>query len=103
MKKILAACSIGITELKRSLSAALEQAGAEPVVVLNHNRRVRYIRVADRPASADFCAASVCVCCCLRGRVVCLWSNWVRFGLPGEQGDFSKELICIINPIRPLL
>ncbi len=38
MEDVFATRSVSITELKRSPSAVLEQAGAEPVAVLNHNR-----------------------------------------------------------------
>jgi len=38
MEQVLANRSVSITELKRSPSAVLEKAGAEPVAVLNHNR-----------------------------------------------------------------
>ncbi|MFT3778597.1 MAG: type II toxin-antitoxin system prevent-host-death family antitoxin [Ottowia sp.] len=34
---------MSITELKRSPSAVLEQAGNEPVAVLNHNRPAAYL------------------------------------------------------------
>jgi antitoxin StbD len=43
MEHVLAARSVSITELKRSPSAVLEQAGAEPVAVLNHNRPAAYL------------------------------------------------------------
>lgn len=43
MEQLLATRSISITELKRSPSAVLEQAGAEPVAVLNHNRPAAYL------------------------------------------------------------
>jgi len=43
MERVLAARSVSITELKRSPSAVLEQAGAEPVAVLNHNRPAAYL------------------------------------------------------------
>lgn len=43
MERVLATCSVSITELKRSPSAVLEQAGAEPVAVLNHNRPAAYL------------------------------------------------------------
>ena len=38
MEQVLASRSVSITELKRSPSAVIEQAGSEPVAVLNHNR-----------------------------------------------------------------
>lgn len=43
MEQVLANRSVSITELKRSPSAVLEQAGAEPVAVLNHNRPAAYL------------------------------------------------------------
>jgi antitoxin StbD len=43
MEQLLANRSVSITELKRSPSAVLEQAGAEPVAVLNHNRPAAYL------------------------------------------------------------
>ena len=43
MEQVLASRSVGITELKRSPSAVLEQAGSEPVAVLNHNRPAAYL------------------------------------------------------------
>ena len=43
MEHIFAYRSVSITELKRSPSAVLEQAGSEPVAVLNHNRPAAYL------------------------------------------------------------
>ena len=43
MERVLASRSVSITELKRSPSAVLEQAGSEPVAVLNHNRPADYL------------------------------------------------------------
>ena len=43
MEQVLASRSVSITELKRSPSAVLEQAGSEPVAVLNHNRPAGYL------------------------------------------------------------
>ena len=43
MEQLLASRSVSITELKRSPSAVLEQAGSEPVAVLNHNRPAAYL------------------------------------------------------------
>lgn len=43
MEQVLATRSVSITELKRSPSAVLEQAGSEPVAVLNHNRPAAYL------------------------------------------------------------
>jgi antitoxin StbD len=47
MEQVLATRSVSITELKRSPSAVLEQAGAEPVAVLNHNRPAAYLLSPD--------------------------------------------------------
>lgn len=43
MEQVFANRSVSITELKRSPSAVLEQAGSEPVAVLNHNRPAAYL------------------------------------------------------------
>ncbi|MDO8786754.1 MAG: type II toxin-antitoxin system prevent-host-death family antitoxin [Sulfuritalea sp.] len=43
MEQVLANRSVSITELKRSPSTVLEQAGMEPVAVLNHNRPAAYL------------------------------------------------------------
>ena len=43
MEQVLAVRSVSITELKRSPSTVLEQAGSEPVAVLNHNRPAAYL------------------------------------------------------------
>jgi len=43
MEQILANRSVSITELKRSPSAIIEQAGDEAVAVLNHNRPAAYL------------------------------------------------------------
>ena len=43
MEQVLATSSVSITELKRSPSAVLEQAGDQPVAVLNHNRPAAYL------------------------------------------------------------
>ncbi len=43
MEHILATRSVSITELKRSPSAVIEQAGQEAVAVLNHNRPAAYL------------------------------------------------------------
>lgn len=43
MEHLFASRSVSITELKRSPSAVLEQAGSEPVAVLNHNRPAGYL------------------------------------------------------------
>lgn len=47
MEQVLATRSVSITELKRSPSAVLEQAGVEPVAVLNHNRPAAYLLSPD--------------------------------------------------------
>jgi antitoxin StbD len=47
MEQLLARRSVSITELKRSPSAVLEQAGSEPVAVLNHNRPAAYLLPPD--------------------------------------------------------
>lgn len=51
MEQVLATRSVSITELKRSPSAVLEQAGAEPVAVLNHNRPAAYLLSPETYAS----------------------------------------------------
>lgn len=43
MEQLLANRSVSITELKRSPSAIIEQAGNEAVAVLNHNRPAAYL------------------------------------------------------------
>ncbi len=43
MEQVLATRSVSITELKRSPSAVLAQAGSEAVAVLNHNRPAAYL------------------------------------------------------------
>ena len=43
MEQVFATRSVSITELKRSPTAVLEQAGTEPVAVLNHNRPAAYL------------------------------------------------------------
>ncbi|MDR6608300.1 prevent-host-death family protein [Pseudomonas synxantha] len=43
MEQLLASRSVSITELKRSPSTVIEQAGSEPVAVLNHNRPAAYL------------------------------------------------------------
>ena len=43
MEQVLASRSVSITELKRSPSSVIEQAGSEPVAVLNHNRPAAYL------------------------------------------------------------
>ena len=43
MEQLLASRSVSITELKRSPSTVIEQAGLEPVAILNHNRPAAYL------------------------------------------------------------
>jgi antitoxin StbD len=43
MEQVLTSRSVSITELKRSPSAVLAQAGSEAVAVLNHNRPAAYL------------------------------------------------------------
>ena len=43
MHQLLARTSVSIAELKRSPGTVLEQAGDEPVAVLNYNRPVAYL------------------------------------------------------------
>lgn len=43
MEHLLASRSVSITELKRSPSTVIEQAGVEPIAVLNHNRPAAYL------------------------------------------------------------
>ena len=43
MEHLLASRSVSITELKRSPSTVIEQAGSEPVAILNHNRPAAYL------------------------------------------------------------
>ena len=43
MEQVRATRSVSITELKRSPSAVLDQAGSEPVAVLNHKRPAAYL------------------------------------------------------------
>ncbi len=43
MEQLFASRSISVTELKRSPTLAIEQAGAEAVAVLNHNRPAAYL------------------------------------------------------------
>jgi antitoxin StbD len=47
MEQVLATRSVSITELKRSPSAVIQQAGSEAVAVLNHNRPAAYLLPAD--------------------------------------------------------
>lgn len=43
MEQLLATRSVSMTELKRSPSAVLQQAGSEPIAILNHNRPAAYL------------------------------------------------------------
>ncbi len=43
MESVLARRSVSITELKRSPSAVIDEAGSETVAVLNHNRPAAYL------------------------------------------------------------
>jgi antitoxin StbD len=43
MEQLFASRSISVTELKRSPTSAIEQAGTEAVAVLNHNRPAAYL------------------------------------------------------------
>jgi len=43
MQAVLAETSIGITELKKNLSAVIRNAGMETVVVLHHNKPTAYL------------------------------------------------------------
>jgi antitoxin StbD len=43
MEHVLTSRSVSITELKRSPSAVLAQAGSETVAVLNHNKPAAYL------------------------------------------------------------
>ena len=43
MEQLFANRSISVTELKRSPTSAIEQAGTEAVAVLNHNRPAAYL------------------------------------------------------------
>lgn len=43
MEAMLARASVSISELKRNPSAIIEEAGGEPVAVLNHNKPAAYL------------------------------------------------------------
>ncbi|MFZ2396128.1 MAG: type II toxin-antitoxin system Phd/YefM family antitoxin [Smithella sp.] len=47
MKTVLASCSASISELKKNPSALIDQAGGEPVAILNHNRPTAYLIPAE--------------------------------------------------------
>ena len=64
--------SVSITELKRSPSAVLEQAGAEPVAILNHNRPAAYLR---REAGA------IRISCTRRSRLCIMKPNLIASGI----------------------
>lgn len=66
MEHLLANRSVSITELKRSPSTVIEQAGSEPVAILNHNRPAAYLlpqaayqRLLDRLQAAEIREAIV--------------------------------------------
>lgn len=66
MEHLLASRSVSITELKRSPSTVIEQAGSEPVAILNHNRPAAYLlpqaayqRLLDRLQAAEIREAIV--------------------------------------------
>lgn len=50
MEAVLAKCSASISELKKNPSALIEQAGGEPVAILNHNRPTAYLVPAETHA-----------------------------------------------------
>ena len=43
MKSVLASLSASISELKRNPSALIEEAGGEPIAILNHNTPTAYL------------------------------------------------------------
>ncbi len=43
MTKILAKYTASISELKKSPSSVIEEAGNEPVAILNHNKPIAYL------------------------------------------------------------
>lgn len=47
MESVLAGCSASISELKRNPSALIEQAGGEPIAILNHNKPTAYLIPAE--------------------------------------------------------
>jgi antitoxin StbD len=47
MESILAGCSASISELKKNPSALIEQAGGEPIAILNHNKPTAYLIPAE--------------------------------------------------------
>lgn len=47
MQPILASQSVSISELKRNPTAVIEQAGGEPIVILNHNTPSAYLIPTD--------------------------------------------------------
>ena len=47
MHAIHADVTVSVTELKRSPSAIIEQAGNNPVAILNHNRPAAYLLLAE--------------------------------------------------------
>ncbi len=47
MESVLAGCSASISELKKNPSALIEQAGGEPIAILNHNKPTAYLIPAE--------------------------------------------------------
>ncbi|MFA6010032.1 MAG: type II toxin-antitoxin system prevent-host-death family antitoxin [Desulfobacteraceae bacterium] len=47
MESVLARCSVSISELKKNPSALIEQAGGEPIAILNHNKPTAYLIPAE--------------------------------------------------------
>lgn len=43
MESVLASCSVSISELKKNPSSLIEQAGGEPIAILNHNKPTAYL------------------------------------------------------------
>lgn len=48
LQSVLADVSVSVSELKKNPSAILQEAGDEPVAILNHNRPVGYLISAER-------------------------------------------------------
>mgnify|MGYP000849828479 CR=1 FL=1 len=47
MKTVLASCSASVSELKKNLSALIDQAEGEPIAILNHNKPTAYLVPAE--------------------------------------------------------
>ncbi|MCA1765763.1 MAG: type II toxin-antitoxin system Phd/YefM family antitoxin [Desulfobulbaceae bacterium] len=47
MESVLAGRSASISELKKNPSALIEQAGGEPIAILNHNKPTAYLIPAE--------------------------------------------------------